>query len=114
MATKFECRRHLSESIDDLIGRQRLATAGCTVVGIGIILFSLTACGAETQPAPVAPTPQPTASPIASVSISGVPASPAVGESVQLTARIIREDGTASDGTCQVTWLASDVSVAPM
>jgi len=109
MAAKFECPLHI---VDDLLGPLRLVTRGRTIVGIGVILFWLTACGTETQPTPVTPTPQPTASPIASVSISGVPVSPAIGGSAQLTARITRQDGTASDGTSQVTWLSSDVSVA--
>jgi carboxypeptidase family protein/Big-like domain-containing protein len=78
---------------------------------LGLVLISVAACSTEAPPATPTPTPTPTPSPIVSVSINGVPASPAVGQTVQLTAQLTRQDGMSADGTSQVTWLSSDLTV---
>ena len=80
------------------------------IIPLGLVLTMLAGCGGAPPSSPATPTP--TTSPITSVSISGVPASPTVGQSVQLRALITRQDGTASDGTSQVAWQSSDAAVA--
>ena len=79
-----------------------------TLLG-GLAVLAVAACGHD--PA-TAPTTTPTPSPIASVTISGVPTLPTVGQSAQLTAQIVRVDGTAADASGQAAWQSSDASVA--
>ncbi len=113
MVSSKVLRRRSTATRYDPIGPELFGTTASNVLCIGVILLlALSACDTEIQPAPMAPTPQPPVSPPASISISGVPPSPRVGESAQLTARITRQDGTTLDGTTQVAWLSSDVTVA--
>jgi len=82
-------------------------------------LYRMVLCGAlvansacdSNKPSPaVAPTPTP--STITAVIVAGISAGLGVGQSVQLTASVVRSDGTRSDATTSATWQSSDAAVA--
>ena len=82
---------------------------------IFLSLSAVLACACSGNPAspPSVPTtPSSSASPIVSVTISGLPTSPGVGLTTQLSAQIVRQDGTSADGTSQATWQSTNSSIA--
>lgn len=81
-----------------------------TLLSLSVLAHA--ACDSNKPPTTVAPTPTPTPATITAVTVSGISPGLAVGQSVQLTASVVRSDGSRSDATTNATWQSSDAAVA--
>jgi len=79
-----------------------------TLLSLSVLAHA--ACDSNKPPTTVAPTPTPAT--ITAVTVSGISPGLTVGQSAQLTASVVRSDGTRSDATASATWQSSDAAVA--